>query len=173
MMFQTFLIKTNDSDSMLVSLVGALLFIVSICLWAFKVGDAISLSCTLLGIVLVIIGIVGGNGRSLYEVDQQRIIKIEMDRIVVGTEAFEFNKIDSLEFHYHSFLNQSSLGYFTETAGAIEHGINNVVNFKLGDRKVSERFFISSIQHADKFFSTLKVLKENGIQYNLSFRKYR
>ncbi|MFT3934268.1 MAG: hypothetical protein QM726_11670 [Chitinophagaceae bacterium] len=57
--------------------------------------------------------------------------------------------------------------------GAIEYGIANRISFVYKGQEVLEEFALQNKEHADNFFGALNYLKEEGVQYGLSFRNYR
>jgi hypothetical protein len=169
MVFKANLIKTNSSPAINLSLIGIIVFFISIFAWALEAPEAIALTVTASGIIMVLIGGVLSRNKPLYEVDKDFLVIDELI-IKIREQVYQLKEISELSFYYDSFYSQSSFGYYTETSGFIEYGMNNRISFKSEDKDFNETFYLASEEQANSFFNLLHRLKENGIEYSYSSR---
>jgi hypothetical protein len=172
MVFQAYLIKANSSPAINVSLIGIILFLLSVFGWAFEATQQLALICTIAGFVLVLVGAVAGKGKGLFEVDKE-ILSIDDEKISIGPVVYPFAGVSQLQFYYHSFYGQSPFGYFTETSGLIEYGMNNTIRFRYNKLDVTATFYLANMEHANQFFALLTYLKERKIRSSLYQKQAR
>jgi hypothetical protein len=171
MNFQAYLVKQNSSPLLNVTLIGALVFFLSIYLWAFEVDETISLLASVTGILLALIGALLNRGKGLFEVSEE-VLFINEKNIIAGSSVYPISAITNLRFYYDSFYGQSPFGYFIEHAGAILYGMNNRVTFMVDQQELQFLFYLSEKMQADNFFSFLAVLKEKRVLYSFRRRDY-
>jgi hypothetical protein len=128
MQFRAYIVITNSSPAISMSLVGIVLFIASIPLWAFETLESTALVITVCGVVLVVIGGILSRQKPVYEGGKQ-VLSINNQAVTIGDKNYPFTDIEQLNFYYHSFYSQSPFGYFKEASGLIEYGMHNRISF--------------------------------------------
>jgi hypothetical protein len=172
MTFRANLIETSSSPAINLSLLGIIVFFLSIFAWALEVPETVALTATVSGLVMVLIGGVLSRNKLLYEVAEDLLVIDELT-IKIKEQVFQLSDISVLQFYYDSFYSQSSFGYFTETSGMIEYGMKNTISFKSDDKDLNETFYLANEEQANNFFNILSKLTGNGIAYSYSSRASR
>jgi len=142
MLFKANLIKTNSSPAINLSLVGILCFFLSVFMWAFDALETIALFTTVAGLVMVVIGAVLSRNKPLYEVSKDMLV-IDERSIQISEQAYQLHEVSNLQFYYDSYYCQSPFGYFTETSGLIEYGMNNTISFKSDGKDFIATFYLA------------------------------
>jgi hypothetical protein len=169
MIFKANLVKTNSTPAIHLSLIGIIVFLVSILLWQFEVPDDFAWTGTIGGLLMVLFGGVFSRNKPMFEVDED-LLEINELTIKIRERSFTLGDISGLEFFYHSYYSQSPSGYFTEPSGLIELGLNNKIGFTSNGEEITEMFYLADQEHADRFFSMLNMLRGNSIAYNYTYR---
>jgi hypothetical protein len=139
MVFQANLIKTNSSPAINLSLIGIIVFFLSIFTWALEAPEAIALTASVSGLLMVLIGGVLSRNKPLYEVDKDFLV-IDERAIQIREQVYQLKEISQLQFYYDSFYRKSPFGYYKETLALIEYGMKNTISFKIMVRNLMRLF---------------------------------
>jgi hypothetical protein len=169
MHFQAYIVKQNTSTSINISLVGIILFLLSIFGLAFESTEDVAMYFSIGGFFLIIGGAILGKGRGLFQ-HSTDVLSVDEKEITICGLSYPLQDVSKLSFYYHSFYSQSSYGYFYEPSGLIEDGMNNSISFIYNGQPVSTLFSLANIDQANMFFATVKYLQESGKIVHLQTR---
>ncbi len=165
--FLAYIIRANKSTSMNIALYGLLAFFVGI--GSLFLGVAL-ITIFLIGggFLVFIVGIIMGS-TSAYQITKD-ILSVSPEKISVASKDYMLTEISDLHFYFGSFNNQSGYGYYTETSGAVEYGINNTISFISNEINVGVTFFLNDENHANAFLQMLYQLRDEGIVFTANGR---
>lgn len=167
MEFQAYIVIANMNSGLKICYTGIAIFLISPIVHYIGFRELLP-PCLLLGLALVIIGAIVTKGDFAAYIITEKILTITVDTFQVGTLICPVKELSNIVFHYDSFNNQSSSGYYTEHSGNVKYGISNTVSFNYMNQSFELSFSLANKAHADNFLAILNELKSYGISFKAS-----